>query len=388
MAKKLLKTLGVIAGAVTCVAAYDYYDRKKNNLHYSKILLDKEMQKTLDSVKRIDEDGYLYHMDYYGDYNKPIIRKTFEKFTVMAGGGCSAFLTRNENGEVITARNYDYPHHKKDKSITGLNIAVNLSPKGKYKSINFCDAMWLSKLGFTYENGCLDKEGIDLSPLILAPYLTMDGMNEKGLTCSILYLDIKKGEKAVKQNEKGKKSIIITSLLRNILDNCANIDEAIHYANSINLINTFGDDYHLFVSDNTGRSVVFEWRFNKFVVIETDACTNFYVCADDGEDCYYEEGLKEKFVANRETEKTYQFGYGHGYDRFNKIIAYLDKKTNITNIEARDLLKKVCQVYDGSLTSNTQYSVVYNNTRLEADVYSNRNYENKYSFEVINEKKQ
>ena len=83
-------------------------------------------------VVGLDEDGYLYYMDYTKDYYGPdVIDKLREGGFIDTG--CSTFFTYNTNGEPITCRNYDYPHRvsEEDRTLTGLNIVLHTKPEGK-----------------------------------------------------------------------------------------------------------------------------------------------------------------------------------------------------------------------------------------------------------------
>lgn len=355
---------------------------------YSKLLLGKKMQRCIDGVRRVDENGSLYYMEcdanYYGAVSLPI-----KALGLVKKGGCSAFIARTPEGDIITGRNYDMPHKDDSDNIFGVDMVLKCMPKGKYRSIAGVDTVWLSALGIKMRPGCLDDGTTKISALAFMPYLCMDGMNEKGFTVSILALDIKNGEKAVAQNVSGKKKVIITMLERYMLDSCATVEEAIALAKNYNLTNTFGSDYHLFISDAAGNSAALEWRNNQFRAVRTDALTNCYVGDDDAEDCYYPDGLKEKYVPLEfEPKKKYRFGYGHGYERYKKLIRFLeahraeDGTALMTADDAQGLLASVAQNYDGMLTSFTQYSVVYNNTKLTADYWMFQDYEKKYEFKL------
>ena len=340
-----------------------------------------------DNLERIDNEGAFYAIDYTGNYDGPLISKTLD----LLGGGCSAFLTENENGDIITCRNYDFPHKDDEGNSSGLNLLVRCNPEGRYSSVGIADMALLSMVGMPYYAGALDSGKASKIPLMFAPYLCMDGINEKGLSASILALDTKDGEAAMNQNEEGKKSLMINALLRQILDNCASLDEAVKYVENVNVVSTFGHDFHLFVTDAAGNSAVFEWRYNDFTVTYTNAATNFYVGYDDGCDCYYGDVLKDRFVKAENVSWEYRYGYGHGYGRFKKLAETMeehvtDRNTcipSMTDEEVMDLLANVSQEYDPDLmTSQTQYSVIYNNTDPSATVCIMRDYENIYSFRI------
>ena len=340
---------------------------------------------SIKNLKRVDEKGTLYYADYVGNYYDPLLSLPFRLFR---GGGCSAFIARDENGGVITGRNFDLPHKDAEGRVTGLNVVLNLHPKGGYKSLNIADAAFISYLKLPYYAGMLDGK-VTKTPLILLPYLSMDGMNEKGLCVSILALDTKTGEAPVLQNDSGKKPVTINQLLRLILDRCADISEAYRLAQGYNLVNIFNYDYHLFLTDSSGLSCVFEWRYNSLTVTYTDISTNFYNGYDDACDCYYGESLKERFAAPKDFKKEYHYGYGHGYSRFASLAESIDRisfdggPAVMTTDTAFGLLKSVVQEYDPeSLTSFTQYSALYHNSGLAVDVCPSGDFSKKFHFEM------
>ena len=337
--------------------------------------------------QKLDARGRLYYTEYMGDYTSPIVTSIFNKLRPVRDGGCSAFYTRGSDSGFLTGRNYDLGHIDHSGNPTGLNLVVRCNPKGKYSSVSIADLAMLSHIGLDYTEGSLDQSRLTDVLLAMAPYLCVDGINEKGLSASILALDLKEGETAVFQTDEGKESDIISGLLRRILDNCASVDEAAKLADSINLINTFGADFHLFVTDELGKSAVFEWRNNTLAVTYTDMVTNFYVSCDDAADCYKNGKLKEKYVAPSENPFDYRFGYGHGYERFKTIMSYktenaADGALTMSKPEIIDLLRSVSQEYSGEMTSLTQYSAIYDNTRRCLDVCVYPDYSTVYHYDV------
>lgn len=373
--KKILKILGIALGsilALVIVCALAVIIKAKTS--YT-------------DLERIDPDGAFYAIDYKGNYESPLVSKALNLFS----GGCSAFITVNEDGDVITCRNYDFPHKDADGNPSGLNVLVRCSPKNGYSSVGIADLGLFSVVGLPYYAGVLDSGKSSTIPLMYAPYLCMDGINEKGVSVSILALDKKEGETAMHQTVEGRDSLMVNAVLRQILDNCATLDEAVAFVESVNVMCTFGYDYHLFVTDAAGQSAVFEWRYNNFTVTYTNAVTNFYVAYDDGCDCYYGDKLKDSFVTAENVSRDYRYGYGHGYGRFAELAETLEEHssgstvtgTSMTNEEAMRLLAAVSQAYDpDAMTSLTQYSVIYNNTDASVSVCVMRDYESMYTFGV------
>jgi hypothetical protein len=85
-----------------------------------------------DAVTRLDDDGYLYYMDYTKDYYGSEVMNAMRKIGYI-DPGCSVFCTHNIEGEPITCRNYDIAHRvsEEDPAITGLNIVLHCKPEGK-----------------------------------------------------------------------------------------------------------------------------------------------------------------------------------------------------------------------------------------------------------------
>ena len=338
--------------------------------------------------QRVDQNGRIYYTEYKGDYTSALIQRPYNLLKPVKKSGCSAFFTEDMSGGLMTCRNYDLAHLNKNGECTGLNVIVRCSPKGKYKSIGTADVAMLSRaLGIPYYEGSLDDGKTNTIFLAFLPYLCVDGMNEKGLVVTINALDIKEGEEAVYQSEPGKDYVIVPELLRQILDNCATVEEAKALAEQRNLINTFGKDYHIFVTDATGVSAVFEWRHNEMNVTYTDIITNFYVGSDDAEDYYVDGALKEAFVPPADNPKGYRFGYGHGYERFKTVMSSMAEhregdSVKMTDEDAFKTLKSASQEYTGQLTSLTQYSVLYKNGNLTMDICRYPDYENVYHYEI------
>ena len=368
---RTLAVLGILVLLVLSFAAFSYFHLKS----------------FFTTPERVDDRGRLYYTEYTGDYDSPFVTFIFDKIKPVRSGGCSAFYTESIDGGYRTGRNYDLPHMDKNGNTTGLNLVVSCSPEGRYKSIGVADIAMLSRIGLNYVEASLDKGQLTDVLLALAPHICVDAINEKGLAVAILALDLKEGETAVFQTAEGKESDIITGVLRRIIDNCASVEEAVELAKNINLINTFGADFHIFVTDADGNSAAFEWRYNTLVVTYTDMITNFYVAYDDAEDCYIDGGLKEKFVAPTENPWNYKFGYGHGYERFKKIMAFKAERTangslKMSNAEITEVLKAVSQEYTGERTSLTQYSAIYDNANRCLDLCVYPDYSKVYHYDI------
>jgi len=358
---------------------------------YQASMLTPEMAATLQSLRRLDKKGYLYEMDCLWDYNDPRFSSVLARFHLI-DAGCSVFTTFTPKGGVLTCRNYDYNHRRgnqKDAPQTGVNLVLHCAHKGKYRSVAVSDVFWMDSEH--YYDGTLDDGHTDITPLPFLPYCCMDGMNEKGLTVSILAQSIREGETAVSQNQPGKAKIGHTILLRRMLDECADIHEALTVAESVNIISHNGSDYRLFVSDKNGESVVLEWRYDQLTPTFTNAATNFYVGFDDAADRMRNGRLVEKAIQLKNTAREYHYGYGRGYQRFAVLVSQLEfyrnagcdtYRTEMDLRHADSVIRSVIQNTTPEATSLTQYSSIYDQQKLRLHLRSLPGYGKQYHFQL------
>lgn len=178
------------------------------------------------------------------------------------------------------------------------------------------------------------------------------------------------------QHDSGKPNIVPSLAIRIALDECANIDEAVEMFRNHNFF-ADGEDspnnYHFLIADASGKSVVVEyyrpgeeapvkdakardWTLN---VLDEDHVTNFYLT----------EGWQN---------------LGVGQNRYDIIHNRLQEKQRIlTEDEAMQLLQDVHQLLNPEeITSNTQWSVVYNLTKKTATVCVDKDYETRLHFNL------
>ena len=345
-------------------------------------------------LTRLDEDGYLYYLDYTKDYYSDQILKKLDE-SGATKPACSAFFTHTLEGDPLTCRNYDEPHRvsAEDRTFTGLNVVLHCTPPGKYESIAVADAIYCDMGNPLLTRGGPDTEGFSADIVDTIPYECMDGMNEKGLAVSILMVDIKEGDEPA--NMVAGSSI----MLRRLIDNCADVDEAIAYVNTSDLTPADWQSCHLFVTDAAGNSVVIESRNGEASTVKTDVVTNFYVGSDDISDSYRKGKLREEAVelTDQDGKPRYRFGYGHGYHRFVTLASQLEMhrdmqadtyRTQMTESEALVMLQSVAQNAQTAAvgTSFTQFSCIYRNAARTLSVWSFQDWQTAYTFNTSGEK--
>lgn len=330
----------------------------------SLIILFRNELRTLTSLKKIDDYG-MYQMTYYGDYGfddflkigatndkdieeyvtKRLLKGIPIKFNVTESG-CTAFVTRNENNDVIFARNFDFDY--------APSLQLYTNPKNGYASVSTVN---LSFAGYEKDN--LPTSGVSFNNFLTlaSPYLPFDGMNEKGLTVALLAVP-----EAQIKNDSSKITLNTTTTIRLILDKASNVDEAIELLRKYNIYFS-GDIYcHYFIADSTGKSVIIEYYDNEIQVVETDK----------------EYQVASNFVAYND------LNIGEGYtefDRYDKVINKIKDSNNSLNMNTTINLLNDVGIYDNGI-DKLQWSVVYNITNKTGKIWSHRNIKNIKDFEL------
>lgn len=312
--------------------------------------------KALSSLEQIDNKG-IFTMEYSGDYGLDEFLKQgassdadvveFVSKYLLKGiplqfdppnFGCSTFAAKTPEGDYIFGRNFDF-------TPTPVLI-LKTYPKNGYASVSTVD---LAFIGFSEDNLPTNSEIYNKVMILAAPYAPMDGINEKGLSIAVLQIF---DEPA---NQKTEKSDITTSTaIRMVLDKAATTSEAVALLKQYDMHASAGSNYHFQIADATGNTAVVEYINNKLIVLDLTCATNFLLAPGQWND------------------------KGDGYDRHEIITCTLnDTKNTLTENLAMDLLQKVS-------LDDTQWSVVFNNTKLSAVYCIQKDYNSTYSFSINN----
>lgn len=316
--------------------------------------------RTLYSVKKIDSSYTSYTVDYQNDYDLDgALRygvgsaKGIEEFAskkVLEGlpislqqlkSGCSAYYAKNEAGDYVYGRNFDW---------TNSTLAiVHTKPKNGYESISSVNVNYLGI-------SSLDNNLMDRISTLSLPFTPLDGMNEKGLAVSVLMLS-----GATTNQDTGKTPIFTTVAIRLLLDKAATVDEAVKLLEQYDMKSALGAPYHFLISDAKGNSIVVEYNKNKLVTVKSDesfqVCTNFW------------------FSKNDKSE------YDTVCERYKMINDSLKKTSGIVgNDEGKkmNLLSSVSKSNNGS----AQWSVFYNLSKKTTDIAIQSDYDNVYSYSL------
>lgn len=326
---------------------------------------------TIKTLKKIDEN--IYAIDYKCDYDLDSLLESgvsntaellaYAESKVLFGSkkfwltdhemACSAFNARNENGEHILGRNFDYK--------AAPVLACWTHPENGYNSVSFVDCNFM--LYGPKRNPTAKQKRLQT---LIAPFCPVDGINEKGLTIIVLQI---KGECTCQ--ETGRKKITPTVMIRTVLDKCATVEEALEYYYKYDMHDALGVSYHYIIGDAQGNSVLIEYINNELRVIrpterEGWSCnsqylTNFFV-SDDGNNTH-----------------------GDGWDRYRKIGLTLEQgKGTLTEAQAMNLLSKINLHYYHKLGWEviTLWSAVYNCEKASVKLCAGMDYSRAYSLNV------
>lgn len=322
--------------------------------------------KTMSSIQKITDysDGYnLYRMNVDYDYQlDDIIKRGITDDQSMIDAilaealpllavkikapkfGCTAFTLTDENGQTHMGRNYDF---KRDTSA----MLVYCTPKNGYKSVAFA-AMDNVSANVPDEN--LKKKLASLT----APFICLDGMNEKGVSIAVLTLD-----STPVHHDTGKPTIATTLAIRLVLDRAATTQEAVDLLRGYDMFASSGRDYHFYITDASGdgRAVEYDCDSPTRELVDTkiEAITNFYAI------------YKEKVLPNQKNGI-----YGHGRERYDAVMEVLETQSPYTDATVWEALKASSQDPNPvDITSNTQWSINFNNTARTASIAIRRNWQ-------------
>ena len=270
-----------------------------------------------------------------------------ENFKYNFSFACSAFNAYNSKNINLLGRNFDYSRSPA--------LVIWTHPKNKYKSISFVSLNFTQKLLQTFAPKLNHLKDF----ILLAPFIPMDGINEKGLSMAVLQLSANETH----QKNESKINTFTSVIIRGVLDNCKNVDEAIEYIKERNMNEFGGYSYHYIISDKN-RSFVIEYigetedRELRIITPENYTksrniyLTNFYL-SEDGE------------------EKT------EGKDRYDILETNIKEKKGIFEWnEVMNLLEKVKQNW-------TLWSNVYNSEESNVISSQDKNYDVLVKFDAV-----
>ena len=337
----VLSILGVIAAALIIMS----------NILYGRV-------STISSVKQLGEG--MYTVNYRHDYQldkalelgiddersllKFICDEMYFGYQVDANlekYACRAFVTKTPDEKYRGGRSF---------GLGGTDtLCVYTHPSDGYASISTVSTDMLN-VGADNAYPTTSLEG--RAALLAAPYIAVDGMNEKGLFTALL--DLSMGETHM---ETGNRDLTVTMAVRLLIDRAATVDEAIELLRNYDIHTGHGWTQHLFVGDASGDGAVIEWHKGQMKVVKSPICTNFR--------------LSSKLAQDDPTGMC---------ERFDILHDTLEKHPENTPGDAMDMLEAVKQEYDNNI--HTEWSIVYHLTDFSMDISVDMDFDNVYHLEI------
>ena len=255
--------------------------------------------------------------------------------------GCSTVSVQNTDGGNLFGRNFDWN--------TCNALIISSRPDNGYASVSTVNMDFI-------QAGGLDISRLpDTAQAIIGLYAPLDGMNEKGLAVSVNMIE---DSDTIAQDTE-KPDITTTTAIRLLLDQAADVEEALELLSQYDFHASMGMMVHLALSDAEGNSVVVEYVNNEMIVTETPVVTNFYLS----------EGEK------------YGIGTSQSHERFDILSAALEEQDTMTETDVRDALDSVSKDNFGEFES-TEWSIVMNQKTKELTYYHRENYGQGYTLSV------
>ncbi|MDE7389736.1 MAG: linear amide C-N hydrolase [Lachnospiraceae bacterium] len=274
---------------------------------------------------------------------------------------CSAFTAKGSDGSRYHARNYD--------NTPNPVMLVVTSPNDAFRSVS---AVNLNCIGYNNES---KPKRYDLKPLA-APYFPTDGMNEKGISISMLQVNFSR-----KQKEDGVSCINAYSVIRLVLDYADSIDSAVSLIDNYNIYFDTSMMVHFLVCDKDGNSALIEFIDGEMHVIENDKSYQIASNFNNEEEVFDEDGYVyfdeyKSWLINASTS-AYDSEYSC-YIRYDLMADILYNNSGIMDIDdAFSLLEDVAS------SKKLQYSVIYNLSSLEATIITDNDWEKRTTVALV-----
>lgn len=286
---------------------------------------------------------------------------------------CASFTARNEEGDALFGRNYDFAK-------TNTCIVFTEANEGRHATISTADLQFLGMDVDKNVEGLMNK-----IICLAAPYVPLDGINDAGVSCGI-YMSYQGGEKTVATDQNtDRPDFTSTTLLRLILDYAGSVEEAVEIASAYDLHDSAGTSYHYMVADASGKSAILEWVAGTDATDNDGSARELKVTYNDADSHIgaMEAATDYQVVTNFIIQPGYYEDSPEsekkGYDRYEKIYEELNRTKGVVKdeqaaMESLGLVgRRTWKNDDGN--GCTVHSVVYNLTDRTMMWVPNENYD-------------
>ena len=319
--------------------------------------------RSLMSLEKVDKYG-MYQMTYYGDYGfdeflevgarndadiEAFVTKRLLKGLPInlgvTGDGCTAFVVKNESGDILFGRNFDF--------LYAPSLQLYTAPNNGYASVSTVNLAFAGYSGDNLPDGSFFNTFLTLA----APFLPFDGMNEKGLAIALLAVP-----KAEVPYNPDKITLNTTTAIRLVLDKAATVEEAIELLKQYNIYFSGGIECHYLIADASGHSVIVEYVNQELCVVESE--TEYQIASN--------------FIAY----KGLNIGEGFTeFERYDRVQNAIEENNGILEVSGAIQLLADVGVFDGDI-DKLQWSVLYNLTTGKGGIFANRKTNNIIEFNL------
>ena len=304
--------------------------------------------RSLMSLEKVDKYG-MYQMTYYGDYGfdeflevgarndadiEAFVTKRLLKGLPInlgvTGDGCTAFVVKNESGDILFGRNFDF--------LYAPSLQLYTAPNNGYASVSTVNLAFAGYSGDNLPDGSFFNTFLTLA----APFLPFDGMNEKGLAIALLAVP-----KAEVPYNPDKITLNTTTAIRLVLDKAATVEEAIELLKQYNIYFSGGIECHYLIADASGHSVIVEYVNQELCVVESE--TEYQIASN--------------FIAYN------GLNIGEGFtefERYDRVQNAIEENNGILEVSGAIQLLADVGVFDGDI-DKLQWSVLYNLTTAKGE---------------------
>ena len=319
--------------------------------------------RSLMSLEKVDRYG-MYQMTYYGDYGfdeflevgarndadiEAFVTKRLLKGLPInlgvTGDGCTAFVVKNESGDILFGRNFDF--------LYAPSLQLYTAPNNGYASVSTVNLAFAGYSGDNLPDGSFFNTFLTLA----APFLPFDGMNEKGLAIALLAVP-----KAEVPYNPDKITLNTTTAIRLVLDKAATVEEAIELLKQYNIYFSGGIECHYLIADASGHSVIVEYVNQELCVVESE--TEYQIASN--------------FIAYN------GLNIGEGFtefERYDRVQNAIEENNGILEVSGAIQLLADVGVFDGDI-DKLQWSVLYNLTTGKGGIFANRKTNNIIEFNL------
>jgi len=305
---------------------------------------------TLSTLEKVD--GYpVYTMRYFGPYLRaselqPESESEDETSMGATDWACSLFAAVGDPSQPMFGRNFDWEYSPL--------LVLFLEPEVGHRSIVSIDIAYLVD---EEAIGRLDTAPVEeLLPLLSAPFLPFDGMNERGVAVGMASVDYECGY----PSDPEKRDVGDMQLMREVLETAATVDEALAFLETINPTSQGGPNMHYLIADRTPSAALIEYHDGETYVFRSSAESPWQL------------GTNFPVVLTEETPA----GTCWRYDLIEATLR--EHGGSLSADEAADLLQAVS-------TPTTRWSIVYDLAELEGHLVIERSTETVHTFPLEGE---